>query len=195
MARPERLIRIGSSRSSPLRGACGVQDANASCRTGVLIVIQNTSNEKGPPLGTLCHLARPERLIRIGSSRSSPLRGACGVQNRCAVLSNGSPPGCIVRSLRAKTERPLTRRGLSVFGAPGEIRTPDRLVRSQVLYPAELRAHCPVCGFGPASQQAWPAAGPHILLIRPPEVKSFSACGTSHSGLGRLALSAPGSRR
>ena len=24
--------------------------------------------------------------------------------------------------------------------APGEIRTPDRLVRSQVLYPAELRA-------------------------------------------------------
>ena len=26
------------------------------------------------------------------------------------------------------------------FGAPGEIRTPDPLVRSQVLYPAELRA-------------------------------------------------------
>ena len=28
-----------------------------------------------------------------------------------------------------------------VYGAPGEIRTPDHLVRSQVLYPAELRAH------------------------------------------------------
>jgi hypothetical protein len=27
-----------------------------------------------------------------------------------------------------------------ICGAPGEIRTPDRLVRSQVLYPAELRA-------------------------------------------------------
>ena len=27
-------------------------------------------------------------------------------------------------------------------GAPGEIRTPDRLVRSQVLYPAELQARC-----------------------------------------------------
>ena len=26
------------------------------------------------------------------------------------------------------------------FGAPGEIRTPDNLVRSQGLYPAELRA-------------------------------------------------------
>ena len=29
---------------------------------------------------------------------------------------------------------------LTKIGAPGEIRTPDRLVRSQVLYPAELRA-------------------------------------------------------
>ena len=28
-----------------------------------------------------------------------------------------------------------------MFGTPGEIRTPDPLVRSQVLYPAELRAH------------------------------------------------------
>jgi hypothetical protein len=27
-----------------------------------------------------------------------------------------------------------------VVGAPGEIRTPDQLVRSQLLYPAELRA-------------------------------------------------------
>lgn len=26
-------------------------------------------------------------------------------------------------------------------GAPGEIRTPDLLVRSQTLYPTELRAH------------------------------------------------------
>ena len=29
-------------------------------------------------------------------------------------------------------------------GAPGEIRTPDHLVRSQVLYPTELRAHCEI---------------------------------------------------
>ena len=29
----------------------------------------------------------------------------------------------------------------SLSGAPGEIRTPDRPVRSRVLYPAELRAH------------------------------------------------------
>ena len=29
---------------------------------------------------------------------------------------------------------------MSKNGAPGEIRTPDPLIRSQVLYPAELRA-------------------------------------------------------
>ncbi len=29
---------------------------------------------------------------------------------------------------------------LRINGAPGEIRTPDPLVRSQVLYPTELRA-------------------------------------------------------
>ena len=29
---------------------------------------------------------------------------------------------------------------LWIYGAPGEIRTPDHLVRSQVLYPTELRA-------------------------------------------------------
>src|ERR1017187_4779658 len=33
---------------------------------------------------------------------------------------------------------------LDLYGAPGEIRTPDPLVRSQILYPAELRAHCMV---------------------------------------------------
>jgi hypothetical protein len=32
---------------------------------------------------------------------------------------------------------------LGIFGAPGEIRTPDPLVRSQVLYPTELRAREP----------------------------------------------------
>ena len=29
---------------------------------------------------------------------------------------------------------------ISEYGTPGEIRTPDQLVRSQLLYPAELRA-------------------------------------------------------
>ena len=36
---------------------------------------------------------------------------------------------------------------LTVYGAPGEIRTPDRLVRSQVLYPTELRARGTLSNF------------------------------------------------
>ena len=35
--------------------------------------------------------------------------------------------------------KPQLKAGVLLFGAPGEIRTPDPLVRSQVLYPAELR--------------------------------------------------------
>ena len=35
---------------------------------------------------------------------------------------------------------PVSRNNLQLFGAPGAIRTPDPLVRSQVLYPTELRA-------------------------------------------------------
>jgi hypothetical protein len=46
-------------------------------------------------------------------------------------------------------------------GAPGGIRTPDLLVRSQTLYPAELRAHC------------------GIMYYRLNELKNFPG---SHSG-------------
>ena len=40
-----------------------------------------------------------------------------------------------------------------LYGAPGEIRTPDLLVRSQTLYPTELRAH-----FRGSALSFWPAA-------------------------------------
>ena len=44
--------------------------------------------------------------------------------------------------VKLETENPLSdkRAGLE-SGAPGRIRTSDPLIRSQVLYPAELRAH------------------------------------------------------
>ena len=46
-------------------------------------------------------------------------------------------------ALPKNTQKKTAGRGLlfRCNGAPGEIRTPDRLVRSQVLYPTELRAH------------------------------------------------------
>src|SRR5215208_967480 len=47
-----------------------------------------------------------------------------------------SPPG---RDERKPRQRKRCR-GFTWQGAPGEIRTPDLLIRSQTLYPAELRA-------------------------------------------------------
>ena len=44
----------------------------------------------------------------------------------------------------AETKR-VPKHPSSTSGAPGEIRTPDHQVRSLVLYPAELRAHCNLC--------------------------------------------------
>ena len=64
--------------------------------------------------------------------------GKAVAQNAC-VLSNWG-----VRtkfSDRTHIKKPA-QGGFLMCGAPGEIRTPDHLVRSQVLYPAELRAHC-----------------------------------------------------
>src|SRR6202035_4607884 len=37
--------------------------------------------------------------------------------------------------------------GEGVSGAPGGIRTPDPLLRRQMLYPAELRARCVLLGY------------------------------------------------
>ena len=45
-----------------------------------------------------------------------------------------------------------------LFGAPGEIRTPDPQIRSLVLYPAELRAHTKPLARGLASRSFEPAA-------------------------------------
>ncbi len=51
-------------------------------------------------------------------------------------------PGCRAQPCRKTHIKKTAGRGLlfRCNGAPGEIRTPDRLVRSQVLYPTELRA-------------------------------------------------------
>ena len=48
----------------------------------------------------------------------------------------------------ASSEQPVTRCEIvDLYGAPGEIRTPGLLIRSQSLYPAELRAHiCAIQG-------------------------------------------------
>ena len=74
------------------------------------------------------------------------------------------------RSGERRKRRPL----VPEVGAPGEIRTPDRLVRSQVLYPAELRARTsrPLAG---CSSHGLGAAEPRsgIIPIWRPGVNTF----------------------
>ncbi len=58
-------------------------------------------------------------------------------------LKNGKKPKfitrtCLVGVLKIKNPK-LIKFWVLLYGAPGEIRTPDPLVRSQVLYPTELR--------------------------------------------------------
>ena len=48
---------------------------------------------------------------------------------------------CILAIKKGQAIKPNPLIFNTLFGAPGAIRTPDPLVRSQVLYPAELRAH------------------------------------------------------
>lgn len=46
----------------------------------------------------------------------------------------------IVLKLSEHAHKKTTARVVFMYGAPREIRTPDQLVRSQLLYPAELWA-------------------------------------------------------
>jgi hypothetical protein len=61
----------------------------------------------------------------------------------CVIGTRHFGPGFIAYGWNAKRPIPWWNRPFCLLecGAPEEIRTPDPLVRSQVLYPAELPAH------------------------------------------------------
>ena len=84
-----------------------------------------------------------------------PLRGRCGIalgtampQRPTARTRGSRPPDDVGSSQITPGEAGETKKGplrgtlFRFTGAPGEIRTPDLLVRSQTLYPTELRARC-----------------------------------------------------
>jgi hypothetical protein len=82
----------------------------------------------------------PGEIIRAARS---PLRGrpSGDRHRRCAALSSNSLVVC--REFESLRRAASNDEGFSVKesdGAPGGIRTPGLLVRSQALYPAELRA-------------------------------------------------------
>ena len=89
---------------------------------------------------------RPERLSLSVPGRDA-FAPATAVQNRsirfCRTPSRtavrfGSSQSHQPYSIKQKAPRSVE--PFALYGAPGEIRTPDLLVRSQTLYPTELRA-------------------------------------------------------
>ena len=111
------------------------------CRTAVFICREfeyfSKAQIKKPPDGWLS----PERLTRaflgprsFAPRLCAPKFASCNfVELLFYIGSSNLPQIC-----QAKKNHPMG--GIFLLGAPGEIRTPDRLVRSQVLYPTELRA-------------------------------------------------------
>lgn len=73
--------------------------------------------------------------IIFGLTRKPSPYPSCGCQDDCASHNT-----CTV-DLSPVTAKKGQGKCLVLFGAPGGIRTRDLLIRSQALYPAELRAH------------------------------------------------------
>ena len=71
-------------------------------------------------------------LLTVRGCRFSPVGSS--------VFGRMYPGAEIVPALKTK-QAPQSFAGPVFSGAPGEIRTPGLLIRSQTLYPAELQAH------------------------------------------------------
>src|SRR5262249_2069193 len=83
-------------------------------------------------------------------------------------LSTGNPPQLID--------------GIAFTGAPGETRTPGLLVRSQPLYPTELRAHSCVLYKNKITGNSDSAKTPHLSPVRSRQRKSL-LCRSSTGGI------------
>ena len=136
-----------------------------------------------------------------------PHRGAPGEIDSFAPLSRRSPhhPGRFATRLldpnrtgvRTKSAgHTIYKKGplkgaVFIDGAPGEIRTPDLLVRSQTLYPTELRAR----DFG-LCRRVWVPGGRAILPCAGRQVNVGLLSGPQpFGGLGFRWRSRPGNRR
>ncbi len=81
-------------------------------------------------------MARLERLLR--ASCPSPFGPSSGRSNSFLTNLSNLEFESILQVPHIIKKAPIGT--LLLYGAPGEIRTPDRSVRSRVLYPAELQA-------------------------------------------------------
>ena len=100
-------------------------------------------------------MSTSEKLRRsVENLRQRPLRAESGVRIKPSSDTRYSEK-LIKRQLTALKGNLCWYSTMIKNGAPGAIRTPDPLIRSQVLYPAELRVHC-VGGLVAAHRQCKP---------------------------------------
>ena len=137
MARPEGLL-IASMRLA-LRAAYGCANPlRRICRTrlGVLFTSAELPTQKNRLLaGSFVWRARRDY-------SSHPCDSPCGQPTAVQIRSGGFVEPDLEFSSRPPNS-PHKKTGswpVLLYGAPGGIRTPDHLVRSQVLYPTELQA-------------------------------------------------------
>ena len=105
----------------------GNQGKEALCRAGPSSKGRLGHGDNGAGATATRQCRRTGHSEALPPTRSDSTTGEIGGLNS----TEGSEQPCLKQS----------RKSLNI-GAPGEIRTPDPLVRSQVLYPTELRARC-----------------------------------------------------
>ena len=160
----ERSVRVPRTRSSPLPKSAQKKKNRKTCS------LKWRARRVIPLTGEMSHSDKRvgrERSVRVPRTRSSPLqksaqkkenRKTCSLKWRArrdipltGEMSRSDKGVGRERSVRVPRTRssPLpksaqkkrTGKPVLLNGAPGGTRTPDLLVRSQSLYPAELRAH------------------------------------------------------
>ena len=95
-------------------------------------------------------LGRHSTNVYVDCLLGRPILAAAAFQATVLLIAEGLPKGMPPPIFKTATvltvwlrqaARPYLTNSSEVFGAPGPTRTADLLVRSQTLYPAELRAH------------------------------------------------------
>ena len=131
---------------SPLRGAAAAlwrpnSALSRVCRTGTLPRLNSYPQKTRHRAGFSVDGAPGTIDLNAVASRVEPPLG----RRRCALASKLCMQQSLSNGRLASTKHSIHKKtrheaGFCVDGAPGTIRTCDRLIRSQVLYPAELQA-------------------------------------------------------
>jgi integrase len=124
-------------RWSPLCKAAGVTGTFHMLRHSFATALIQ-SGESAPTVAKLVGHARPSFTMDVYADAWPDAVSAAGEKVAALLFADSGSKTVAEPNAKASKSAQL----IDVSGAPGEIRTPDPLVRSQVLYPSELRARC-----------------------------------------------------